>query len=153
MSAPGTFGPILARMDQEKDFRGWDLSQTGKKLSVHIVNKWPENALRVETKNDVVKAGDVLVRLESEVEAAALAENLLDRELFGKIESISPKSYGDPNDHLPAGVEEVGQIPGPNGPEPVRLVRRHLPEGARWIFSRATSGCSKLTASTLMRAK
>jgi MscS family membrane protein len=74
-------------------------------------------------------------------EGAQLARRLkavLDRELFGKIESISPKSYGDPNDHLPAGVEEVGQVPGPSGPEPVRLVHRYFPDGARWIFSRNT---------------
>src|SRR5262249_41692764 len=45
---------------------------------------------------------------------------------------------GDRGDHLPIGVEEIGVIPGPNGPEPVRLVRRHFPEGTRWIFSRST---------------
>ena len=38
-------------------YRGWDLSQTGKKLSVHIVGKWPEDGLKVETKSEVIKPG------------------------------------------------------------------------------------------------
>ena len=63
---------------------------------------------------------------------------VLDRHLWGKVDSLSPQSLGDPTDHLPAGVDLVGNIPSPSGPEPVRLVRRHLPDGARWIFSRAT---------------
>jgi hypothetical protein len=46
---------ILARMDVTNDYRGWDLYQNGKKFSVHIVSKWPDNALKVSTKNDVIK--------------------------------------------------------------------------------------------------
>src|SRR6185437_13744613 len=72
---------------------------------------------------------------------AQLARHLkavLDRHLWGKVETLSPLSLGDPADHLPAGVELVGNVPGPNGPEPVRLIRRHYPDGPRWIFSRTT---------------
>jgi hypothetical protein len=43
MSNPGEFGPLIARMEETNAFRGWDLSQAGKKLTVHFVNKWPEN--------------------------------------------------------------------------------------------------------------
>ena len=57
MSAPGSFGPLIARMDQGKAFRGWDLVQIEKKLAVHIVNDWPENGIKVETKADVLKPG------------------------------------------------------------------------------------------------
>jgi hypothetical protein len=57
MSAPGAFGPLIARMDETNAYRGWDLSQTGKKLSVHIVGKWPEDGLKVETKTEVIKPG------------------------------------------------------------------------------------------------
>lgn len=74
-------------------------------------------------------------------EGPQLARHLkavLDRHLWGKVDSLSPRPFGDPADHLPAGVELLGNIPGPNGPEQVRLVRRHTPDGARWIFSRAT---------------
>ena len=46
---------VIARMDVSKDHRGWDLYQSDKKFSVHIVSKWPENALKVSTKADVIK--------------------------------------------------------------------------------------------------
>jgi MscS family membrane protein len=74
-------------------------------------------------------------------EGAQLARRLkavLDRRIWIKAETLSPRPLGDPNDNLPAGVEELGAVPGPNGPEPVRIVRRHFPDGARWIFTRTT---------------
>jgi hypothetical protein len=57
ISTPGAFGPLIARMDQTNSFRGWDLVQAGKKLAVHLVNKWPDDALKVETKDEVLKPG------------------------------------------------------------------------------------------------
>lgn len=46
---------VIARMEVEKNFRGWDLHQEGRKYNVHIVHAWPENTIRVSTKEDVVK--------------------------------------------------------------------------------------------------
>jgi MscS family membrane protein len=63
---------------------------------------------------------------------------VLDAQIWIKVESISGKPGGDPDDKLPAGVEELGTVPGASGPEPVRLVRRHFADGTRWIFSRNT---------------
>jgi MscS family membrane protein len=63
---------------------------------------------------------------------------VLDRRIWVKVDDLSPASHGKRSDQLPADVEEIGSIPGPNGPEPVRLVRRRSPEGMRWIFSQNT---------------
>jgi MscS family membrane protein len=63
---------------------------------------------------------------------------VMDRWLWGKIDTISASPAGDLADHLPAGVDEIGTVPGPAGPEPVRLVRRHFVDGTRWVFSRAS---------------
>jgi len=52
--ASGSSG-VLARMDVGAEFRGWDLMQSEKKFSVHIVHKWPDNAIKVSTKADVIK--------------------------------------------------------------------------------------------------
>jgi mono/diheme cytochrome c family protein len=57
MSAPGSFGPLIARMDETNAFRGWDFTQAGKKITVHLVNKWPDDALKVETRDEVLKPG------------------------------------------------------------------------------------------------
>ena len=46
---------VISRMDVSKSYRGWDLYQNGKKFSVHMVSRWPENALKVSTRNDVIK--------------------------------------------------------------------------------------------------
>jgi len=42
-------GSIMARMDDGKDYRGWDLWSEGRRVGAHIINKWPENALKVVT--------------------------------------------------------------------------------------------------------
>jgi hypothetical protein len=42
-------GSIVARMDDGNNFRGWDLWSEGRRVGAHIINKWPENALKVVT--------------------------------------------------------------------------------------------------------
>jgi hypothetical protein len=54
-NASGNSG-VITRMDVENDHRGWDLLQSEKKFAVHIVSKWPDNAIKVSTKEDVIKA-------------------------------------------------------------------------------------------------
>jgi MscS family membrane protein len=71
-------------------------------------------------------------------ELARKLRAVLDRQLRGKLDGISPAAAGNPADHMPPGVDEIAAIPAVNGPEPVRLVRRHFPDGTRWLFSRAT---------------
>lgn len=63
---------------------------------------------------------------------------VIDRQIWVQIENISPEPQGQESDKLPPGVEEIGSVPGRSGMEPVRLIRRHGPEGTRWIFSRST---------------
>ncbi len=40
-------GSPLSRMDSGSDYRGWDLYMAGMKPMVHIINKWPANALKI----------------------------------------------------------------------------------------------------------
>jgi hypothetical protein len=49
----GQTGAILARMDNTKDYRGWDLWYENGKIGMHFVHKWPDNALKVVTKNQL----------------------------------------------------------------------------------------------------
>jgi hypothetical protein len=41
------FGAIVARMDDQHDYRGWDLWLQNGRVGTHIVNKWPQDALKV----------------------------------------------------------------------------------------------------------
>ena len=46
-------GAVLARMDNANAFRGYDLLLSGGHLEVHVVHKWPENAIKVRTKRAI----------------------------------------------------------------------------------------------------
>ena len=48
-----TTGAILARMDDQNDYRGWDMWLEGNKVGTHIVNKWPTDALKVVTREPI----------------------------------------------------------------------------------------------------
>ncbi|GEP44308.1 DUF1553 domain-containing protein [Brevifollis gellanilyticus] len=51
----GMSGGILARMDEKGGFRGWDLFQGDRNYAVHIVNTWPDDALKVSTKKPSIR--------------------------------------------------------------------------------------------------
>ncbi len=48
---------ILGRMDEKAAHRGWDLWKQGRSVSVHIIDSWPGNGLKVTTNKSVLKAG------------------------------------------------------------------------------------------------
>ncbi len=49
---------IIARMDEASNFRGWDLWQQGRSISVHMIDVWPSNAMKVTTREPVLKSGE-----------------------------------------------------------------------------------------------
>jgi mono/diheme cytochrome c family protein len=53
----GLSGGILARMDEKGGFRGWDLFQNDRNYSVHIVNTWPGDAIKVSTRRPSIRPG------------------------------------------------------------------------------------------------
>lgn len=46
-------GAVLARMDNGDSYRGYDMLLSDGYITVHIVNKWPENAIKVQTKKQL----------------------------------------------------------------------------------------------------
>lgn len=48
---------IVARMDEKSAHRGWDLWQNGRSFSMHLIDSWPDNAIKVSTQRNVVKPG------------------------------------------------------------------------------------------------
>ncbi len=64
---------------------------------------------------------------------------VLDHYLWFDLEKVSPDAMGAADDKLPAGIDELGQIPNPKGsPEPVRMVRVVDKTGPHWAFARST---------------
>ena len=50
-------GGIIARMDEQGGYRGWDLWQNDRALAVHMIDSWPENAIKVSTVRHVIQPG------------------------------------------------------------------------------------------------
>ena len=46
-------GAILARMNDNDNFRGYDLWVEGRRVGAHIISQWPGNALKVVTKDQL----------------------------------------------------------------------------------------------------
>lgn len=44
---------ILARMDVQHDYRGWDVWFEGRRLGSHIIHKWPDNAIKAVTQEQL----------------------------------------------------------------------------------------------------
>lgn len=43
-------GALVARMDDQNDFRGWDIWVEGNRVGMHIIHKWPDDALKAVAK-------------------------------------------------------------------------------------------------------
>jgi Protein of unknown function (DUF1553)./Protein of unknown function (DUF1549)./Planctomycete cytochrome C./Clostridium neurotoxin, N-terminal receptor binding. len=46
-------GAIVARMDNVNRHRGWDLWIEGRQIAMHVIDTWPENALKVVSKERI----------------------------------------------------------------------------------------------------
>jgi hypothetical protein len=49
----GLVGSVVARMDDQHEYRGWDLWIENNRVATHIVNKWPDNALKVVARSEL----------------------------------------------------------------------------------------------------
>ena len=56
-------GAIVARMDNTQAYRGWDLWVEGDKVGMHIINAWPDNALKVVGQQQLRLAGQHAARV------------------------------------------------------------------------------------------
>ncbi len=43
---PSQTGAIVARMDQGENYRGWDFYVQENRIGMHLINRWPEDALK-----------------------------------------------------------------------------------------------------------
>ena len=48
-------GAIIARMDERSKYRGWDLWYQNGSFGTHIIDSWPDNALKVLTRKAIAK--------------------------------------------------------------------------------------------------
>lgn len=53
LSANDGVGAIAARMDNAADFRGWDFWVEGRRIGMHLINRWSDDALKVVSRSQV----------------------------------------------------------------------------------------------------
>ncbi len=46
-------GAILSRMDDRRDFRGWDLWVESRHIGAHLIDRWPDNAIKVVSRDQL----------------------------------------------------------------------------------------------------
>lgn len=147
-------GGLVARMDDQHDFRGWDLWLEGGKIGTHIVSKWPEDALKVVTKEQL-KPGQwqhVMVTyngggnpgsIQIFIDGTARPTDVQTNALKNTIRTTVPLKIGQR--HSTSGVDGAGIAD-------VRLYDRALPQAevqqiasgtrASWLVSRGATALS-----------
>ncbi|MFI5458260.1 MAG: DUF1553 domain-containing protein [Isosphaerales bacterium] len=53
LTKTGLYGALLARMDDRRNYRGWDLWIEKERIGTHLVHEWPQDALKVVARGDV----------------------------------------------------------------------------------------------------
>ena len=99
-------GAVLARMDEKKKNRGFDLLLDQGKVAVHLIHQWPKNAIKVITKRSAVrgdrwqhvlatydgsgKAAGVRIYVDGNLEPVVVEQN----KLKGTIRTAKPLNVG-----------------------------------------------------------
>jgi hypothetical protein len=124
-------GSVIARMDDQHDYRGWDLWIENGRVATHLVNKWPENALKVVSRAAIPlntwthvfftydgssRAAGVRLYLDGESQPLDIATN----QLNDTIRTAVPLKVGQR--HTTARLDEVGI-------SDVRVYRRTVASG------------------------
>ena len=68
-------GAILSRMNDSNSFKGYDFLLSGGLVEVHIIHQWPNNAIKIATKNKVTpnKAQHIMVTYDGSQKASGVA--------------------------------------------------------------------------------
>ena len=151
-TAPGSSSPrraptgaVMARMDDQHDYRGWDLWLEGKRVGTHIIHSWPDDALKVVTKKEIPtdvwthvfvtydgsgKAAGVKVYVNGEAQQTDVKADVLKNTIRTEVPFRS--ASGTPSDK----IDEVGDQRRAGPPR-----RRSTPP--RSPISRASAGCPR----------
>jgi hypothetical protein len=139
-------GAILSRMNEDDNFRGYDLWVEGRRVGAHIISQWPANALKVVTRDQLPadtwthiavtydgtkKAAGVHVYVNGKQQPTGVQAD----SLTGSIRTTVPFKIGQRNKTSPLSGATI---------QDVRLYARHLTDGE--IASLARSALSAVVA-------
>ncbi len=114
-------GSVLARMDEDDSYRGWDLWLEKGRPGTHIISKWPDIAIKVVSRKALepnrwshvfvtydgsVKASGVKVYIDGELQEFEVQADKLDDKLRATIKTKVPFKIGQRNKTSP--IEKTG---------------------------------------------
>jgi hypothetical protein len=53
LTQPNQSGAIIARMDEKDNYRGWDFFVQGNRIGMHLINLWPQDAIKTIATTEV----------------------------------------------------------------------------------------------------
>ena len=130
----GVFGAIMARMDEKNAYRGWDLWQNDRGISVHIIDKWEGNAIKVSTRDAVLKPGEwqhVFVTYNGSGKAAGVQiyiNGVPQKRLVTNTNTIKPKASIRTTVPLKIGQRSDGAVFADGSVQDARVYDRQLSE-------------------------
>lgn len=143
----GLTGSAIARMDESKDYRGWDVWLEGGRPSIHLIHAWDRDALKVVAKTPLSadKWQHVLITYDGSsraagvrifVDGAAVPVAIANDRLKSTIRADVPLSLGQR--HRSARLEGIAL-------HDVRLYHRALPDREGMLLARF-SGLREIAA-------
>ena len=124
----------MSRMDEKNGYRGWDLWQSDRAVSVHIVDKWSDNAIKVTTRDAVLKPGEwqhVFMTYNGSGKANGIQiyiNGVLQKRLIVNTNTIKPKASIRTTVPMKIGQRSDGAVFADGSVQDVRLYDRQLSE-------------------------
>lgn len=123
-------GSVLARMDEGRDYRGWDLYQSGKRLAVHLVSQWDQDAIKVSTRREALSPGEwqhVVATYDGSSRAGGIKLYVNGREQEVSVDRDTLKSSIRTEVAFRVGGRHRGQVFDSGFVQDLRVYRRVLP--------------------------
>jgi len=111
----GASGAVVARMDVAAGHRGWDLLVEGRNLSFHLIDSWPDNALKAGTQRPALNPGQwshVVVSYDGSGKAAGVRFYVNGKEAPSRdlVNKLKPDAETRANTPLLLGRRSVGSV-------------------------------------------
>lgn len=123
------FAGIIAKMDEGNGYRGWDLWQSGAAFSAHIIHRWSDDAIKVTTKENVVRLGEwqhVFVTYDGSSKAGGVRIFVDGRQIPVRVEADALRSSILTPVSLRLGQRSRGQVFEGGSVQDVRVYSRRL---------------------------
>ncbi|MFO1043425.1 MAG: DUF1553 domain-containing protein [Planctomycetaceae bacterium] len=126
-----TNGAIVARMDKPTEYQGWDLWIQGRRVGMHLISKWPDDALKAVTQAQIKGNEWTHVALTYDGSGKAAGVKVYFNGQLQKMNVESDKLKGSTRTKVPfrVGQRTAGEPLSGAGIQDLRLYNRALSQG------------------------